>query len=88
MVQQKGTETTGWRVRATSGAGIAMNCIAEARGGLFDTALDELERRFKMVPSAVEEAPVVEEAPITASSSSDVESESDDESDDESDGKD
>jgi len=79
IVQQKGTESTGWRVRATQGAGIALNCIAEAHGGLFDAALDELERRFKKV------APIVDDATATttassSSSSSDVESD-DDESD-------
>jgi len=73
MVQQKGTETTGWRVRATHGAGIALNCIAEASGGLFYTALDELERRFKKAE------PVVEDATTAAISST---SDDDDEGDD------
>jgi hypothetical protein len=78
MVQQKGTETTGWKVRATHGAGIALNCIAEARDGLFFTALDELERRFRKVTPIIVEEATTTTTTASSSTSDDDESENDD----------
>ena len=45
MVQHTGVQTTGWQTRSTKGAGVALNRVAESE--MFDTALNELERRFR-----------------------------------------